>query len=78
VLNALSKARKILNVERLYWYTWISLDSSKDAPFDYAGLQTLMPNGSLAAKPALGAFTRTALKLEGCRRKTSSATSCRK
>jgi hypothetical protein len=78
VLNALASARKRLRVERLYWYTWISLDSSTDAPFDYAGLQKLMPNGTLVQKPAFGAFTRTALKLEGCRSKTSSATSCRK
>jgi hypothetical protein len=78
VLSALASARKTLKVERLYWYTWISLDSSTDAPFDYAGLQKLMPNGTLVQKPAFGAFTRTALKLEGCRSKTSSATSCRK
>ena len=78
VLGALAAVRKTLKVERLYWYTWISLDASTDAPFDYAGLQRLMPNGTLVQKPAFTAFTRTALKLEGCRRKTSTAASCRK
>jgi hypothetical protein len=78
VLEALALSRKLLNVERLYWYTWISLDTSTDAPFDYAGLQRLMPNGTLVQKPAFTAFTQTALKLEGCRSKTSSAASCRK
>jgi len=37
-----------------------------------------MPNGTLVQKPAFAAFTSTALKLEGCRSKTSSAASCRK
>jgi hypothetical protein len=78
VLNSLAKVRTSLKVERLYWYTWISLDSSKDAPFDYAGLQTLTPAGTLLAKPAFAAFTRTALKLEGCRSKTAVATSCKR
>jgi hypothetical protein len=76
VLNSLARMRTALHVERLYWYTWISLDSSKEAPFDYAGLQTLTPGGTLVAKPAFGAFTRTALKLEGCRSKRAVATSC--
>jgi hypothetical protein len=76
VLNSLAKMRTALHVERLYWYTWISLDSSKEAPFDYAGLQTLTAGGTLVAKPAFGAFTRTALKLEGCRSKRAVATSC--
>jgi hypothetical protein len=78
VLGALALNRKALGVERLYWYTWISLDTSTDAPFDYAGLQRLMPNGTLVRKPAFTAFTRAALKLEGCRSKTSTATSCRR
>jgi len=78
VLKTLAKVRTLLNVERVYWYSWISLDTSTDAPFDYAGLQRLMPNGALVRKPAFSAFTGTALKLEGCRSKTSSATSCRR
>jgi hypothetical protein len=78
VLDTLAKQRTALNVERVYWYSWISLDTSTDAPFDYAGLQRLMPNGTLVQKPAFAAFTTTALKLVGCRSNTSSAASCRK
>jgi hypothetical protein len=78
VFQTLAKQRKRLNVERAYWYTWISLDSSTDAPFDYAGLLTVGPNNTLQQKPAYKAFTRTALQIEGCRSKTSIATSCRK
>jgi len=78
VLDTLAKQRVALNLERVYWYSWISFDQSPDYPFDYAGLQTLRPDGALVQKPAYRAFTRTALKIEGCRRKTAVATSCRK
>jgi hypothetical protein len=78
VLTTLAQLRKPLKVERVYWYTWISMDTSTDAPFDYAGLIKLGPNDTLLKKPAYSAFTSTALKIEGCRSKTSVATSCRK
>ena len=43
VLQLLAAERRQFNLERVYWYTWISLDQSKIAPFDYAGLQTFTP-----------------------------------
>jgi hypothetical protein len=76
VLKALARFRKALKVKRVYWYTWASLDESRTAPFDYAGLLTLGPNETLLEKPAFQTFTSTALKIEGCRSKGALATNC--
>ena len=78
VLATLGREYKQLNVQRAYWYTWISLDSATDAPFDYAGLIHMDTNGQLVKKPAFSAFTQAALTLEGCRSKTALATSCKR
>ena len=78
VLATLGREYRKLNVQRAYWYTWISLDSATDAPFDYAGLIHMDPNGPLVKKPAFKAFTQAALRLEGCRSKTAVATSCKR
>ena len=76
VLQLLAATRKQFNLERVYWYSWISFDTSKAAPFDYAGLLTVGPNNTLVKKPAYNAFTRTALQIEGCRSKGPVATRC--
>jgi hypothetical protein len=44
-------------------------------PFNFSGLLGFH-NGAVTVKPALHAFTRAALALEGCRRKGAVATSC--
>jgi hypothetical protein len=76
VLHTLARLQKRLKIERMYWYTWASLDASRVAPFDYAGLLKLGPNDTLIQKPAYQAFTSTALSVEGCRSKGALATSC--
>jgi hypothetical protein len=49
----------------------------KDPDIDSAGLRTIGPGGP-EPKPAFAAFRRVALKLEGCRRKGSTAAACRR
>jgi hypothetical protein len=49
------RERKRLRLKRIYWYTWASREYGPNS-FDYAGLRKLMPDGTLADKPALGAF----------------------
>src|SRR6266545_1896504 len=35
------KARKLLKLERIYWYTWVTVDRDSPNSFDYSGLRTL-------------------------------------
>jgi hypothetical protein len=71
----LARLRTKLNVQRVYWYTWLSRDTQPDDPFDWAGLQRVTSSG-IEPKPALAAFRRVALKLEGCRTKSDRADRC--
>ena len=65
-LPYLAKRRRALRIERVYWYTWLTREVDPDYPFDYAGLRRLEPD-RVVAKPAFGAFRRTALGLQGLR-----------
>jgi hypothetical protein len=49
-------ARRALRLQRIYWYTWISVDRNSPNSFDYSGLRTLRPDGTVADKPAARAF----------------------
>jgi hypothetical protein len=60
-LTALAKARKRLGVERVYWYTWLSAESS-DSVFAWSGLRRLH-EGRVISTPALRAFRQTARRL---------------
>jgi hypothetical protein len=71
------RTRRRLRVGRVFWFSWLTEDRSTDYSFDYSGLHTIGPNGP-RPKPAFAAFRRTALKLEGCRSKGSTAASCRR
>jgi polysaccharide biosynthesis protein PslG len=53
-------ARRHLRLKRVYWYTWITRDSSSTSSWDYSGLLHLAPNGAVSAKPAFAAFGRIA------------------
>jgi arabinogalactan endo-1,4-beta-galactosidase len=70
----LAAARTALGVQRVYWSSWVTKDSGHFT-FDYAGLNKLR-NGRIVAKPALAAYRRSALKLEGCKRKGATAARC--
>ena len=50
------KARRALRLERIYWYTWVTVDRDSPNSFDYSGLRTLRPDGSVVDKPAAAAF----------------------
>lgn len=63
-LPYLARRRRELGIERVYWYTWLTRETDMSYPFDYAGLRRLEP-GRVVAKPALAAYRRTALGLQG-------------
>jgi hypothetical protein len=64
VYALLVAARRALRLERIYWYDWISYDTST-VSFAYAGLRRF-ESGSVVSKPAFFSFRKTALRLEGC------------
>jgi hypothetical protein len=71
----LARLRKRLRIERVYWYTWASYDKDFFYPFDWAGLIKVKGKG-YTRKPALRAFQKVALKLEGCHSKRGRADRC--
>jgi hypothetical protein len=71
------RTRRRLGVHRVFWYSWLSEDKSTSYSFDHAGLRRIGPGGP-EPKPAFSAFSRTALRLEGCRSKALTAASCRR
>jgi polysaccharide biosynthesis protein PslG len=76
-LRLLAANRRRLGLRRVYWYTWLTRETDPEYPFDYAGLRRLRTAG-VRSKPALRAYRRVALRLEGCRAKSGTATRCRR
>ena len=76
-LRLLARNRRRLGLRRVYWYTWLTRETHPDYPFDYAGLRRLQP-GRVSSKPAMRAYRRAALRLEGCTAKHGTATRCRR
>jgi hypothetical protein len=60
-----------LRLGRIYWYTWASAYHGQNDLFEYAGL--IRYNSSLAPRPALIAYARSARRAQGCR-KTAAGT----
>jgi polysaccharide biosynthesis protein PslG len=60
-LIALAAARRRLRVQRVYWYTWLSAESSASV-FAWSGLRRLH-EGAVVSTPALRAFRATARRL---------------
>jgi hypothetical protein len=75
VLPLLAEARKRLHIERVYWFSWLSIDRGPHT-FSYSGLRTIVTPTQIRDKPALAAFRRGVLALEGCRRKGATAKRC--
>lgn len=75
VLSLLAANRSRLGLTGFYYYTWMGDEYPGAYPWNFAGL-VAWRNGSVSAKPALKAFRRGALAIEGCRRKGSLATKC--
>ena len=49
-------ARKSLRLQRIYWYTWVTIDRNSPNSFDYSGLRTMQSNGTIVDKPVMKAF----------------------
>jgi hypothetical protein len=72
LLPMLASNRKRLGLSAFYYYTWLSTDQRGAVSWAFSGLlQFNSGQGTVSTKPAFDAFRRTALKLEGCRKKTS-------
>jgi Beta-galactosidase len=50
------RARHALRLERIYWYTWVTVDRGSPNSFDYSGLRTQRADGRVVDKPAARAF----------------------
>jgi hypothetical protein len=55
------RARHKLRLQRIYWYTWVTVDRDSPNSFDYSGLRTHRSDGTVVDKPAARAF-RAAVK----------------
>jgi hypothetical protein len=75
LLPMLGRDRKTLRLLGFDYYTWAGREDLGGISFDFAGLFRFK-HGKFVAKPALGAFRKAALALEGCRKKGPVATSC--
>ena len=74
VLPMLAAARKRLHIERVFWFSWLSTDQGHFT-FDYSGLRTIRGT-KIRNKPALAAYRRGVLALEGCKRKGKTTARC--
>lgn len=74
VLPMLAAARKRLRIERVYWHSWLSIDTGRHT-FDYSGLRTIRGT-KIRDKPALAAYREGVLALEGCQRKGKTVARC--
>lgn len=75
LLPMIGASYKALGLIGFYYYTWMGNEGDPGLAFNYAGLLRFR-QGTITAKPALGAFRTGALALEHCRRKGSLASSC--
>ena len=74
VVPLLMADRAKLGLMGFYWYTWMGDETPRPHPygFDFAGLLKYV-GGQVTPKPALAVFRRSALRIEGCTRKTTAA-----
>ncbi len=66
-IRLLTRFRRPLGLERIYWESWITYDRNAGNPFDFSGLREQRPDGT-RDKAALAAFRRVALGAERCLR----------
>ena len=76
LLPMLAQHRKALNLAGFDYYTWMGAEYPHAPAFNFAGLLRYDKHGKVQTKPALSAYTRGVLALEGCRKKGSVATRC--
>jgi hypothetical protein len=78
LLPMLGANRRRLRLQSFYYYTWISVEIYGSQDFAFAGLIGQTSYGRVFTKPALAAFTKGALALEHCARKSTNAKRCAK
>ncbi len=76
VLPMLAAQRRAIGLASFYYYTWMGDESESADNFSFAGLLGFHDGGPIVVKPALGAYRRAALRLEGCRSKGRIASVC--
>ena len=75
LLPMLARDRKKLRLLGFDYYTWAGVEDRGGISFDFAGLLRFK-HGKFTAKPALSAYRKAALALEGCKKKGPVATRC--
>jgi hypothetical protein len=68
--------RTRLGLSGFYYYTWMGNEFKGAPAFSFSGLVRFTQSGHVKTKPALAAFRRGALALEGCRAKGGTANRC--
>jgi len=58
--------REPLNLQRMFWFNWLSPEEGSRITFNYAGLRKRTENGGSVDKPALEAFRDSAIQIESC------------
>jgi hypothetical protein len=61
-LTALARARKPLRIGRVFWYTWLSAESTQSV-FAWSGLRRLRSDGAVVSAQSLRAYRKTAARL---------------
>jgi Beta-galactosidase len=56
VFRLLLAQRRSLRLQRVFWYTWATVDNGSKNSFDYSGLLQYRGDGTFRAKPSLAAF----------------------
>lgn len=67
-LPLLAAHRRALDLQRVYWESWLTADRDRQNAFDFSGLRRLNGDGTVTAKPAFAAFRAFALRCRagGC------------
>jgi hypothetical protein len=72
LLPMLAANRSRLGLSSFYYYTWVSTDQPGSVSWNFSGLLGFDgSSGRISTKPAYSAFRRTALRLEGCKAKST-------
>jgi hypothetical protein len=61
-LSALARVRKQMRIARVYWYTWLSAESTQSV-FAWSGLRRLRADGTVVSSRSLRAYRRSAQRL---------------
>ncbi|MDX6657007.1 MAG: polysaccharide biosynthesis protein PslG [Solirubrobacteraceae bacterium] len=67
MLHELSSEHKALRLDAIFWFTWMTTDTSANDAFDYSGLTRFTVKHTVVAKPALGVFRQLALSARRAR-----------